>query len=98
MADGICACARVVFFSNSAASPRILAELGGALAYLGDEFPAIFADWRARHDEAQARDDARGRAILDAVRARRRELAAVTPVEKPPLAPLVASPPPVTPT
>ncbi len=57
--------------------------------HLGGEFPAVFEDWRERHDEAQSR--ARGRA--------RHELAAVvTPVDKPPpLAPVVASPPPVTP-
>ena len=53
--------------------------------HLGGEFPAVFEDWRERHDEAQAR-------------ANRREVAAVvTPVEKPPLAPVVPSPPPVRP-
>jgi hypothetical protein len=87
-----------LFDANGDEHPDAFRNLSSTANYLGDEFPAIFADWRERHDEAQARDDARGRAILDALRARRRELAAVvTPVEKPPLAPLVASPPPVTP-
>ena len=79
----------VSLFEESDGHPDAFRSLEARADYLGDEFPAVFEDWRARHDEAQSR--ARGRA--------RHELAAVvTPVDKPPpLAPVVASPPPVTP-
>ena len=75
----------VSLFEESDGHPDAFRSLEARADYLGDEFPAVFEDWRARHDEAQAR-------------ANRREVAAVvTPVEKPPLAPVVPSPPPVRP-